>query len=900
MQTDAHRPDPDKLLSAIQESENTKKRGKLKIFFGMSPGVGKTYTMLQTAQTDKSKGVDVVVGYVEVHHRPETTALLENLEIIPRKKIEYKGTFLEEMDLDAILLRHPYLVLVDELAHTNAPGSRHVKRYQDVQELLDEGINVYTTVNIQHLESRNDTVAQIIGITVRETVPDEIFEKADEVELIDITPNTLLDRLAEGKIYTPEQSKEAAQKFFRKGNITALREMSLRLLADRVDKQLKTYMQQKQIEGPWKSGMHLMVLVGPSESSAKLIRWAKNLSYTMGADLTALHVENTQVLTEPQQEQLSKNIDLARQFGAEIIVTSGADLVSTTLDIARKENITHIIIGKSGRQSLLSSIFHRDDFVIRLLKESGEIDIYVIEPGSKARQYKKKLISYPDFSSSYKDYLSAVFVILITVVLCLPISAKAGYQTISFILLFVILILSGFFRLGPVMVASAFSAIAWDYFFIPPIFTPGISRPEDILAFGLFFVVALVTGTLTSRLRKQERLTRRREEKTNALFHLTNQLATAENTKSIIEISRTNSKKYFGVESFFLLQDGTGKLKRKQFSTKLSHLTMFDLTESEYSIAQWVFKHSKKAGKFTDTLSSGNFTFYPLNGTRTKQGVIIIQTPKKFSGETELFWDIFLTQIANTLEHHYFAQLARRTTFRDASDKLYKTLLNSLSTELQTPVAIIGNASKSLINKDEKYTEIVKASEQLNRLANNLSDISRLETGKIQPDFEWCDINDLFRQVMDNLKNDLLSYHFESIIPPAMPLVKLDFILMQRALYNLVYNSRKYSKPGTTIRLKAFYDEGHLIIQEMDRGPGFPSDAIPFIFNKFYKVDNQITEDGLGLGLAITKGIVELHKGTINVENRQHGGVRFTIKIPTEVDYKACREMYPSRNFNTE
>ena len=573
MKTDNNRPDPDKILALINQEEESKKRGKLKIFFGMSPGVGKTYTMLETAHIDLSKGVDVVVGYVESHNRPETNALLEGFEIIPRKKLEYKGTVLEEMDLDAILLRHPYLVLVDELAHTNAAGSRHAKRYQDVQELLDSGINVYTTVNIQHLESRNDTVAQITGVTVRETIPDEIFERADDVELIDITPNTLLERLAEGKVYTPAQSKEAIQHFFQKGNITALREMSLRLVADRVDKQLKSYMQQNRIEGPWKSGLHLLVLVGPSKSSAKLIRWAKNLSYTMGADLVVLHVENTQVLNESQQEQLSKNIDLARQFGAEVIITSGNDLVSTTLDIARKENITHIIIGKSGKQSFFSYLFTREDFVGRLLKESGEIDIYVIEPGTEAKQYKKKLISSPDFSSSRRSYILATLVVLITVLLCIPISAKAGYQSISFILLFVVLILCGFFRRGPIILASAVSAVAWDFFFIPPQYTLKITEPEDLLAFFMFFMVALITGTLTSKIRKQERLTREREEKTNALFRLTNQLAVAENSKKIIEVAKANIKKYFGVDTFFLLQDGNEKLIKKQSGLKSVHFS---------------------------------------------------------------------------------------------------------------------------------------------------------------------------------------------------------------------------------------------------------------------------------------------------------------------------------------
>mgnify|MGYP000914513844 CR=1 FL=1 len=372
MKTDDTHPYSDNPLTSINQEEEPSKRGNLKIFFGMSSGVGKTYSMLQAAHMDLSKGVDVVIGFIEPHDRSETKALLKEFEIIPSRKIHQEEITIEEMDLDAIISRHPYLVLVDELAHANAEGSRHAKRYQDIQELLDNGINVYTTLNIQHLESRNDTIAQITGVTVSDTIPDEIFEKADDVELIDVTPNVLLDRLAEGKVYAAPQSKEAVQNFFRKGNITALREMSLRLVADRVDKQLKSYMQEKHIEGPWKSGLHLLVLVGPSTSSAKLIRWAKNLSYTMGADLVALHVENTQVLNESQQEQLAKNIDLARKFGAEVIITSGDDLVSTTLDVARRENISHIIIGKSGKQSFFSSLFSRDNFVNRLLKESGE------------------------------------------------------------------------------------------------------------------------------------------------------------------------------------------------------------------------------------------------------------------------------------------------------------------------------------------------------------------------------------------------------------------------------------------------------------------------------------------------------------------------------------------------
>jgi len=884
--TELTRPDPDELLASINKEEETKKRGKLKIFFGMSPGVGKTYAMLQSAQIDLSKGVDVVAGYVELHNRPETTALLQGIEVFPRKKIEYKGTVLEEMDLDAILLRHPYLVLVDELAHTNAMGCRHTKRYKDVLELLDNGINVYTTVNVQHLESRRDTIAQITGITVNETFPDEIFEMADDVELIDITPTSLLDRLAEGKIYSPQRSKEAVQNFFRKGNITALREMALRLVADRVDKQLKTYMQEKHIPGPWKTGSHLLVLVGPSKSSAKLIRYAKSLTYTMNAKLVALHVENTQMLDDAQRDQLAKNIDLARQFGAEIIITSGNDLVSTTLEVARKENVTHIIIGKSGKKSFFSSIFGREDFVHRLIKESGEIDVSVIEPGFEARQYRRKFISHVDFSSSYKEYLRVIFIVLAIMLLCFPISVQIGYLSISFILLFEVLILSIFFRLGPVLVASSLNAVLWNLFFIPPAFTLRIIKTEDFLAFSMFFIIALVTGSLTSRLRKQERLTRKRAEKTNALFHLTSQLASAENVKRILEIGREDIKKYFDIDAFFLLQDGNGKLKNKLWNGNQG-----SFNEAVYSIAQWVFKYSKKAGRFTDTLLSSNYTFYPLKGARIKPGVVITKQTMTFNGEAELFWDMFLIQISNALEHHYLAQLAKKADFLDESDKLYKTLFNSISHELRIPVATIMGASDTLLThsypddiRKELYEEILMASKRQNRLIENLLNISRLETGKIAPRIDWCDISDVFNSVIANLKDDLKSFKLDVVVPSSMPLVRIDFGLMEQVLYNLVANSCKYSYPNTKIRLKAFYDNGNLIVQEMDRGPGFAPDLLPTVFNKFHRLGNQMT-GGLGLGLSIAKGFVIALKGTITVENRQNGGARFTIKIPTDISY---------------
>ncbi len=880
-----NRPNPDELLASIRQEEDTKNKGKLKIFFGMSPGVGKTYSMLKTARSDIAKGVNVVVGYVESHNRPETNALLESLTVIPRKKIKYKNTILEEMDLDAILEMHPYLVLVDELAHTNAPGCRHLKRYQDVLELLDNGINVYTTVNVQHLESRTDTVSQITGVTVRETLPDKIFEQADEIELVDITPDELLIRLAEGKVYTPEQSKEAVKNFFRKGNITALREMSLRLVADRVDKQLKTYMQQKHIQGPWKSGLHLLVLIGPSPSSAQLIRWARTMAYSMGADWTALHVETPLPLDENEKKQLSDNINLVRQLDGELITTTGDNLVKACLDTARKENITHIIVGKSGKKSsfLFSS---KKDFVNQLIKESGNIDVYVLGSEETTKYKHKNKFSFPAFTSGPGEYFTAVLTVVLTILLCLPLNHEIGYQSVSFILLFILSLLATFLRIGPVLLAAIMGSLSWNFFFIPPQFTLHINTLPNILTFLTFFAIALLNGILTSKLRKQELMAVSREERTNALLHMTKGLSNATGIRDVVNTATENISKYFSVNANFILQDVNGQLNNKKYLPKGQIFS-----ESEMGVAQWVFKHNRKAGKFTDTLPSDEYTYYPMKGLRTRPGVIAIKQNKAFTGETSMHWDTFLTLISQAIEHQYLGQIAHKSSLLDESDKLYKTLFNSISHELRIPVATIMGSSETLLStpypeavRTELYEGIFEASKRLNRLIENLLNMSRLESGRIASHVNWCDVNDLFNKVTGSLKEELQAFHLVTVVPDSMPLVKLDFGLMEQVLYNLTYNSCQYAPAGSTIRLKAFYDNDHLVLQEMDRGPGFPQDVLPYVFNRFYRAKNEKSE-GLGLGLSIAKGFVEAHKGTISAENRQNGGARFTIQIPTEISY---------------
>jgi two-component system sensor histidine kinase KdpD len=878
-----NRPDPDELLASMKLEDEKSKRGKLKIFFGMCAGVGKTYTMLQTAQAEKLKGNDVIIGYVETHNRKETSELAVGFELIPRKTSEYKSTTVQEMDLDAVISRKPGIVIVDELAHTNAPGSRHTKRYQDVLEILDNGIDVYTTVNVQHLESRSDVVSQITGIIVRETVPDEIFENAGEIELIDLTPDVLLQRLSEGKVYTPERSKEAVESFFRKGNITALREMALRIVADRVDKQLHEYMQLKRIKGPWKSGLHLLVAVSYTSQSAKLLRWAKNLSYTMVADLQALYVETSHKLSPKESEQLNKNINLAGQLGIKFRIVTSSDMVRSIVDFAQKENITQIIIGKPRVRNIFT-LMRLGNFVNRLIRFSGNIDVYILGSDVQSTEKFKEKISLPHFSSNLRQYFTVALITIFIAVICFSIKEFIGYQVVSFALLFVVSTLAFFFGTGPILLSATLSAFIWDFFFIPPPYSLHVDKPEDMLMLIMFFIIALLSGVLTSRIKRQQVKIRIREERTNALYQLTRELSIATGIDEVIRIAKNDIKKYFNIRSQIFLKNEVNQPDYHSRSDADLILSGNDIT-----VAEWTFQHSSKAGKYTDTLPSASYTFYPLKGNQMNLGVIAIQKDTVFTQGEEQFWEAFISQISGKFEREFLRNMAKQAFLLTESDKLYKTLFNSISHELRIPVATIMGASDSLLTiqypeeiRKELSQEIFKASKRLNRLIENLLNMSRLESGRIMPKLDWCDIHDLINKVSESLSEELKPFRLHIVIPDDMPFVKIDFGLMEQVLYNLIYNATQYAATSINLRVKAFFDNEIITLQVMDRGPGFPEKEIAFIFNKFYRVEGS-KAGGTGLGLSIAKGFVEAHKGTIVVENRQNGGAKFTIKIPSEM-----------------
>jgi two-component system sensor histidine kinase KdpD len=876
---DEYRIDPDKLLESIKKDEEKSRKGKLKIFFGMCAGVGKTYSMLQSAHKAKSDGVDIVTGIVETHKRKETEALAQGLETIPLLEIEYRGSRFYEMNIDAILKRRPNTVCVDELAHSNIPGSRHVKRFQDVLELLNNGINVFTTLNVQHLESRSDTVTQITGARIRETVPDSVFENADDIELVDITIDELLDRLSEGKIYLPDKSEQAKNNFFRKGNLTALREMSLRLTAERVDYQLRNYRIDKDISATWKTGQRLMVAISPSPYSYELIRWTKRLAYTMEAPWVAVYVDTDPVIYEKNKEVLKRNFDLAEELGAEVIVTKDASIEKALTRIATENNITQIILGKSQKKG----VFNRKQLLNKLLKESGSIDVYIV--GNEQHETRKpfsELISLAG-SEKYQYFISFLIITACSGALYF-LQDNIGYQTVSLALLFVILLMPLInMGRGPIILAALLSALSWDYFFIPPKYTFHIASLQDILTFIMFFFVAIVNGVLTSKIKMHERFVRNREGRTNALYMLTKQLTNATGITNVAEIAVRNIYKYLGLKAMIIFGIDSDKLRPSPHP-----VSSFMLNDREWNIAQWCYLNSQKAGKFTNTLPQTDIQFIPLIGSRSTIGIIGVKftkdEPLGFDSSTLL--EAFVSQITTSAERELLNKIAKKSLLIAESEKLYKTLFSSLSHELKTPItAIMGAVSALLGDSDNKElrnnlsSEIRIAAGRLNRLVENLLDMTRLESGKLKIKLEWNDLSDLIDGVLERLQNESVNHVVVKECQPGAHLYKFDFPLIEQALINIVHNCLIYTPPKSEVKIEAHNDERDFYIVVTDNGGGFKEDEAQKIFDKFYRIPGTKT-GGTGLGLSIAKGFIEAHNGSVNAVNNNEKGAKFVIRIP--------------------
>ena len=880
---EALRPDPDALLAAVQREEAHAQRGKLKIFFGMCAGVGKTYAMLQAAQALRAQGVHVVAGYVETHGRAETQALLQNLPLVPRLKIPYRGVEVEELDLDALLALRPAYVLVDELAHTNLGGTRHRKRYQDVLELLDHGIHVYTTLNVQHVESLIDAVQQITGITVSETVPDSILDRADEIELLDLPPEELLKRLAEGKVYAPERSHVAMQNFFRKGNLTALREMVLRKTAERVGMDLQEYMRTHRIEGPWKTTERLMVAVGASPFSEQLIRWTRRLAATMEAPWVATYVQTPHPRTASEEQCLKHNLALAIELGAELVTTSDDNVAHALLRVAQQKNVTQIVVGKPPSPSLWERL-RRNSLVEQLLAQSGNIDVHVVQGAVQPDAPKPR--RQAQRTASLTQYIQACGFVLMVSAFCYIARDLIDYRAVGMFLLFAVSLLALFVGRGPIFAAAALSAFMWNFFFIPPLFTFHISVFADALMLGMYFIIALVGGELTARIRSREVSVRRREQQTAALFHLAQELNRAQSLDDMLRALQPALGNTFNAQVATFLTQSKEQLNARPHATS----TFTPSSEKEWSVASWVYQNRRPAGRGTNTLPFAEAIYYPLATASGIVGVIGLAPLSKqpFTIEQENLLQTFLYQIGIALEREVLRAAAEHTRVLAASEHLYKTLLNSISHELRTPLATITGAATSLqesgVAEDSArrsilVRDIFSAGARLNRLVRNLLDMTRLESGLLKLHMEWCDVHDLIHVTLQHLATELAGHRLALQLAESAPLVRMDFVLMEQVLSNLLLNAAQHTPQATTITIRTAAVAQRFMIVIEDEGEGFPPEALEHIFEKFYRLP-QARTGGTGLGLSIARGFVQAHGGSIHAENRLAKGARFIVQLP--------------------
>ena len=860
--TEAERPDPDEILARMKRQETASTRGKLKIFFGMSPGVGKTYAMLQAARQKQADGCEVVVGIVETHGRKETEALLEGMPIMPRTQVEYRGTTLTEMDLDAILTWHPGLAVVDELAHTNAPGSRHPKRYQDVIELLDAGISVYTTLNVQHVASRSDTVRQISGITVSETVPDTVLDLADEIVLVDLTPEQLRARLAEGKVYLGERAESAAKNFFRESNLTALREMALRLVAEHVDRDLRDIMSEEKIVGPWKSGDRLLVAVSASPYSERLIRYTRRLAASMEASWIVANIEQPRALSEEEQSRLTRYLALARQLGAEVISTPGVDVAETLLRVARQHNVTQIVIGKplGPRWN-----FWKRDPLRWLMLNSGNIDIHMI-PGEESAQPRRKPIDERLARVPWQDFGIALAIAVAVTGFSLSIFDYTGYWTVAFFYLLAVVFAATRLRRWPTLFLAATSALLWDFLFIPPRFTFYISHLQDFLMFGAYFVIAIVIGHLASELREREQSERRREERATALYRLTRALAASRDLDEALPRALMLIKESFQADAAVWLRDESG--------LSLHQASLFTPSSKDESVAVWTFQKKQAAGRSTDTLPDAESLNVPLVTGDRAEGVLTVRVQSPPTLEQRELLDAFAAQLALFVNKERALEESRETQIARQSQKLQKTLFDSVSHELKTPLAAM---SATLQQPEPDCAELQQAARRLTRTVDHLLDATRLESGLLQPVREWCDPAELVREAVT--ASGLNQTDVRVNIATGLPAISVDFRLVQQALGSLLSNAVAHGKTNEPIEVSVARDDSMLVISVADHGPGLSPGEEKKVFEKFYR-GPRTRPGGLGLGLSIARQLVEAHGGEIVAQNRQNGGARFSIRLP--------------------
>jgi two-component system sensor histidine kinase KdpD len=886
-----HRPSPEALLEAARREE--RRVGKLRIFVGAAPGVGKTYEMLQQAHARKKDGYDVVAGIVETHGRRETEALLEGLEVIPRRHIEYRGQSLHEMDLDAIIARRPQIVLVDELAHTNAEGSRHPKRYLDVEELMAHGIDVYTTVNIQHIESLNDVVAQITHVRVRETVPDAVFDRANAVELVDLTPDDLIQRLKEGKVYVPKQAERALEHFFSPANLTALRELALRRTAERVDEELLTEMQAHAIQGPWAAGERIVVCISEDTRSASLVRYAKRLADRLHGPWIALYVEGRRSLqlTEDERDRVADTLRLTEALGGEAVTIPAGDrgIADDVIGYAQANNVTQVVIGKSTRarwfEILHGSVVHD------LVRRSGNISVHVIAgdqlPG---QQIPKKTVRTSDHETAFDPRPSMFAILAVAIALgCAElVDYWIGVENVDLVFLTAIVGVAVRYGLWPSLLASVASALCYNFFFLPPIYTFTIADPHNIAAFALFTLVAVIVSHVGARGRMQAVAAQTRVRTVESLHSFSRKLAGAGTLDDVLWATAYQTALMLKVRVVLLLPSNGS------ITVKAGYPPEDTLGEADLAAAKWAFENDRAAGRGSDTLPGAKRLFLPMHTGRGAIGVVGIDSDKAgplLTPDQRRLLDALMDQGALAIERVQLVEDMDRVERTAETERLRNALLTSISHDLKTPLASVLGSAGALRDLHDKLTDSEKAellttiideSERLNRFIANLLDMTKLESGAVAPKLAPHDLSEIIGSTLRRTAKILRHHSVQLDLAVDVPMVALDAVLFEQALFNLLDNAAKYAAAGTTIFIRTWRERESVSLQIADEGDGIPQDELEHIFDKFYRVQKtDQVRPGTGLGLAISRGFVEAMHGTIVAANRpDRRGAVFTIRLP--------------------
>lgn len=863
---------PQKKLSLLNPERQMK--GQLTLFFGMCMGIGKTHLMLQEGIQLLKDGFDVVLANYNSHGNKEIDQLAAQIEQVPPKM---NG----EIDLDYIFKRDPQIVLVDEMAHCNPNDSRHKHRHQDIEEMLDDGIHIYTTLSVLQLESKAYSIQESTGYYTTCTVPDILFELAEKVHYIDASPQEVAKRYLSKNIYLDEHLSEHSRKaFFSIKNLHLLQRLCKQMMAFRRNEKQRQYLYEHHMQEDTITGVKLLISIDESPHMKSFIRRAKNLSHILGVPLYVVYFDFSEQLPVKEQDQLNKNISMAYRLGAFVIRSTGEDWVSSMLDVIHIEKITHLIVERLPSRQPIKRFFRKNKLE-RLINRCKDLDIYILANESILKRKRKFFkIDISGFKTSIGNYIKAALITISAALILSPFIESTSETSSGYIFLIILALQSIYFSIGPILLSAILSAGIYDIYFTTPYGFPSLLAPEDWLQFLMFLAIPFINIMLTTRLRKQEQQSRRREQISNAMFNLSKHLSTASGINSILEISAKAINDSFKLKCAFILKNNKGGL-----SNSVSLHSNFTLTEKEFKVAQWVFDKHKQAGKSTENYMYEERTFYPLNSLKMKMGVVVLEFKKLFNAEEELLWLTLKSQISNALEREYLNDMARQASILSESDRLYKTLFNSISHELRIPVTSILSASETLTEIEQGISkdigeEIYTAAQRLHRLIENLLSMSRLDSGRLSPHFDWYDIHDLINSVTGLLKNELKEYELSITIPDEMPLVRIDFGLIEQVLYNLLYNITVYVPSQTRIEIDFQHDGINFLISITDYGKGFAPKDLPYIFNKFYRGESEIT-GGSGLGLSIVKGYIDIHKGRVKACNIPGKGANISIHIPS-------------------